>query len=165
MTHARKPKKKIPLHRNVIEFFTRRVTLKNSAISLIKIDLNGSEAGAMDMIINVVVQERDTGELITVMHPHHIPPFTEMKEFVRWFESKMELVFLHELWESYHVDGVRVNDPHKNDPPPAPPIHKFTPIDTNPDKGYEIKFTIGNKVIIDRVKEFNVTKRKKRSKK
>ncbi len=112
----------------------RRIELRNFAIpTKIRLDyeagmLNGIEG--LDLVITIRVLDRQTGAPTTLTQ-------REFMERPWWWESSffrdrilhsIERLMLHEVREAFHVDGLRIHDPHKNEPgyvpehaPPSPP--------------------------------------------
>ncbi len=71
----------------------------------------GADMGVA-LIVETAVSDRDTGRITMVVYRKPLSPYPGTKEIY----YRLREVFLHELSESFHVDGERVHDPHVNDP-------------------------------------------------
>lgn len=62
------------------------------------------------LVLQVIVEvpDRDSGDLSMLRHNIHVPP----DDFLTFVRRAVRAVWVHELDESWHVDGVRVNNPH-----------------------------------------------------
>lgn len=75
-----------------------------------KIEIHTPIAGQI-LFINEHVRDRDTGKQITLGGMSYGLP-AEGEDLVAWIYKQLQRHVLHELAEAFHVDGVRVFDPH-----------------------------------------------------
>lgn len=67
--------------------------------------------GIARLHIDTVVNDRDDGRPTEVHFNFKLEPMYE-EQFIEYVESCLRGVFLHELAETFHLDGVRVHEPH-----------------------------------------------------
>lgn len=69
-----------------------------------------------EIIVPTYVPDRETGIEVAVTFQFTLPPYLRNEaEFYWWLGKQLETIFVHEFKEAFHVDGVRVLDPHAND--------------------------------------------------
>lgn len=71
-----------------------------------------------------MVPDRETGRLVEVTHVDYLSKYDGYyKEAVlARAESFLRSVFLHELFECFHVEGIRIRDPHAAEARKIPPL-------------------------------------------
>lgn len=85
----------------------KRVSIRNPPFPVL---LEIHDTGRLT--ITLTVKDRDHGFEVHVMFDFEILlPITDAI-FLEVVESRLRAAWLHELHECYHVDGVRINDPH-----------------------------------------------------
>lgn len=92
-----------------------RVDFCHFALPTLELELS-KRKGFYELCAHAEVPERDTGE------PNIVIVYTTLKpeRAAKFHESARHLVrrlMLHEVDEAYHIDGVRVKDPHRGDEP------------------------------------------------
>lgn len=69
-----------------------------------------------EIIVPTYVPDRETGIEIAVTFQFSIPPYLRCEaEFYAWLGKELQSIFVHEFREAFHVDGVRLLDPHARD--------------------------------------------------
>lgn len=89
-----------------------RIQIKNAPwLMALTID-KGEKPETWVLGVRIETTDRDVGDLLnlTFYFPFTLP-MTE-RGLMTLYESSVRHVFLHEFAECFHVDGVRVNDPH-----------------------------------------------------
>lgn len=65
------------------------------------------------LCITVTVRHRITGEPLALEHRRAVPDGVELLD---WIHTCLRDVFVHELDEAFHFNGVRVREPHPGVP-------------------------------------------------
>lgn len=96
-----------------------RVSLQNSPIP-VRYFRSRREPVGISLTLCVTVPDRSTGEATQVFHVRFLASYDiDADRLIYTCRAMLIGAFLHEFAEAYHVDGVRVEDPHANDPPPV----------------------------------------------
>lgn len=91
-----------------------RVTMVNSPIAISSVSISELE-GDYHATISVLVPDRESGTPRAVFHTRRIYEDYEEAMLLDVIREMTRNVFNHEWAEAFHVDGVRVHDPHKYD--------------------------------------------------
>ncbi len=92
-----------------------RIEIRNPPFPMYMSIEPGSFHDSGRLIIRARVPDRDGGHPIDVMHPFPIPDprYRAMMPFEEFVWDCIRNVVMHEAAECFHVDGVRVRDPHR----------------------------------------------------
>ena len=78
-----------------------------------KITPHATIGGSEVLFVTEEVPDRDSGQLTNLGGMQYgLPPSLEDEALIGWVYVQLQRHVLHELAESFHVDGVRVCDPH-----------------------------------------------------
>lgn len=69
----------------------------------------------LDLIVDAMPPDRDSGEPRHVRHARRIPLNLTDDEFIGFVYFSLREVYTHELDEAFHVDGKRSRDPHEGE--------------------------------------------------
>lgn len=102
------------------EIIRRRILLKNPPMEMtlgtevVHDDSISMSTGRIRIWVKYRVPARDTGDVIPISNWQDIMLWDGFREeeLVDMVEYQVRGAFLHEFGETFHLDGVRVRDPH-----------------------------------------------------
>lgn len=101
---------------DVLDEALASVSLKNPAFPIDLVVTRSHERTALE--VRLLVPDRETGVDTRVIHSFPVPPWKLMNgrwsraDAVQWVRLCLDRAIRHEVDEWWHVDGVRVRDPH-----------------------------------------------------
>lgn len=101
-----------------VEFVRTRIELKNPPFPGTKL-MAENVAGALRLTLRFEVPHRDTGEIGPIYQTEIISAFDDFPMPPDYFKHHVadfvRRAFMHEFGECFHVDGVRIFDPHQGE--------------------------------------------------
>jgi hypothetical protein len=99
-----------------VDLVRKRISLKNPALLGLKVDVEVDARDTLMIRASYLVPHRDTGDQTRIFNVSTYHRWDDMpaEYLLAMVEDHIRSVFLHEFYETFHRDGVRIHDPHRD---------------------------------------------------